>query len=1026
VIQTLAQACHPRDSVFNPSVRDTVYSIDDLPLIDPKGFFAENFITDGMRQLLTEAFTRLEGKNQNASGAYLLSQSMGGGKTHNLIALGLLARNPGLRKEVMGDFYEPGPLGAVRVASFSGRKNTEFGIWGEIATQLKNTQAFQHLYSPLQPPGDVDWINLLDGPPTLIMLDELPPYLDAALGRTIGESTLAALTVRALANLLTAVASSKLPNVCVVLTDLSGSAYATASANLSGVLGNLEQEANRTVQRISPVRLNSPEFYSILRKRLFDQLPDEQIVADVAQAHADAVDEARRLDLTTASPPELRANIERSYPFHPGLQDLYARFRENQGFQQTRALIRLMRMVVARLWDTDDANTKYLIGAQDLDLSEAAVITEINQINNSLENAIAHDIARDGGGAVAQAIDSGGGSNAQDAARLIFMSSLSRATNPTLGLTRSEIVLYLASPRRDLSGLTHALDQLQIEAWYLHATHDGRLLFRNTENLNAKLETYARGVTREDRERGLSDRLKDMFAPKVRDVYQVLEPIPALDQVQLTADKTTLIVVRPDSSIRAEINAFWDNQQFKNRVLFLTARQQEYAPILEHMGYIRAIDAILTEFQNEGVRDADPQVRDAREIRTKYESRFYMAFREAFQTLLYPSRNGLVELELDAKYVANSYEGEQQIRHALIEAHQFRESIGDLDGFRTSVENRLWPEGIKEVSWNDLKRRAAQDPTWLLHDPRALDDLKQDLVTRDQWRDLGNGFVQRGPFPQPPTSVSVQVLSRDPNTGETRLRVTPRHADRVRVAEDGVATPYSTELDGWELTTRDVTLSFLAEDTKGEHEAGEPIVWKNTIDVRYRTFKVGDQRTCELQAIPSGEIRYTTDGASPQTSGRTYTEPFAIAKTEVLVLAIASENGVRSEQVRFAIPADSARDLVKVDPQRPARWTRTFNQDATTETFAFLELLARHDASLGGVQASGQRDQQYWEFITDPQSLKSVAEIRQITDLMLNLFPGRNVTLKTEVLAFERGQELIDLVATLKTELKPNEVKQDQ
>jgi len=87
MVQALGQLCHPRASVFDPSIRDTVYSIDDLPTIDAKAFFAENYVTEGMRQLLSESFSRLEGKNQSASGTCLLSQSMGGGKTHNLLAL---------------------------------------------------------------------------------------------------------------------------------------------------------------------------------------------------------------------------------------------------------------------------------------------------------------------------------------------------------------------------------------------------------------------------------------------------------------------------------------------------------------------------------------------------------------------------------------------------------------------------------------------------------------------------------------------------------------------------------------------------------------------------------------------------------------------------------------------------------------------------------------------------------------------------------------------------------------------------
>ena len=224
--------------------------------------------------------------------------------------------------------------------------------------------------------------------------------------------------------------------------------------------------------------------------------------------------------------------------------------------------------------------------------------------------------------------------------------------------------------------------------------------------------------------------------------------------------------------------------------------------------------------------------------------------------------------------------------------------------FRRQVENRLWPEGTQEASWIEIKRKAATDPSWLLHHPSALDDLKQAMVARDQWRDIGNGFMLRGPFPQPPAGVSVQVLHRDKDTGETRLRITPRHADRVRIAEDGVATPTSPELDGWELTTRDVKLSFLAEDSTGQHDPGEPFTWTSQIDVKYRVFKAGEQRMRELEAIPSGEIRYTIDGTSPLTSGQVYREPFGIPNERLLVLAIAGEDGVlvRGRPLRYSLP----------------------------------------------------------------------------------------------------------------------------
>src|SRR6478672_220857 len=99
------EACVPRESVFDTSTRDTVHDLEDLATLEARAFFAENFVTSGMKTLLTEVFSRMDGSNPEANGAFLLSQSMGGGKTHNLLALGLLARAPELRDSVMGGFY---------------------------------------------------------------------------------------------------------------------------------------------------------------------------------------------------------------------------------------------------------------------------------------------------------------------------------------------------------------------------------------------------------------------------------------------------------------------------------------------------------------------------------------------------------------------------------------------------------------------------------------------------------------------------------------------------------------------------------------------------------------------------------------------------------------------------------------------------------------------------------------------------------------------------------------------------------
>ena len=79
--------------------------------VDPDAFFRENFMTNGMKTLLQKAFERLHGNSEQGMFgisqcleamkllrhnlfAILASTVIGGGKTHCLFALGLLAKHP--------------------------------------------------------------------------------------------------------------------------------------------------------------------------------------------------------------------------------------------------------------------------------------------------------------------------------------------------------------------------------------------------------------------------------------------------------------------------------------------------------------------------------------------------------------------------------------------------------------------------------------------------------------------------------------------------------------------------------------------------------------------------------------------------------------------------------------------------------------------------------------------------------------------------------------------------------------------
>lgn len=1028
MFQTLAQACTPRQSVFDPDIRDTVYNIDDLPQIDAQRFFKENYVTEGMRLLLTEVFKRLEGKSQSSSGAFLLSQAMGGGKTHNLIALGLLAKHPNLRGPVMNPFYTPGPLGAVRVVAFSGRNtNTPFGLWGEIATGLNRQDVFKEYYSPLMPPSDAEWVKLLHGEPVLLLLDELPPYFEAMCAKTVGATTLDVLTTTALANLFVAIASGKLPNACVVVTDLRASAYGAGNAAVSAALQNLEGEANRVAVRIDPVRLNSDELYHILRTRLFENIPTTEDIDQVAAAYGSAIAEAHAMGITTVTEAQERASVKNSYPFHPGVQDLFARFKENPRFQQTRALIRIMRIVVAELWASKQVDQRALIGAENINLLDPGIMSEIRQINNTLEAAIAHDVASEHGQAVAQRIDGAASTDAVDAATLIFLSSLSQAINPTLGLTRSDIAAYLAAPGRGVTGVREALDKLQQQAWYLHATNAGALLFKSNENLNAKLESYAQGMLADQRETELRARLQEMYAPKLKACYGSVQPLPALDQVQLNPETTTLVIFRPSPLARQEIDQFYQHLQFKNRVLFLTGDTSTYERVLERSAYLRAVQLIINELQQAGTRETAPQLLDARTLQTREQSSFYLACREAFRQLLYPSRAGLTDLAVEPQYTGNNFDGETAIVGALKDAYKYEPEAGaKITSFVDRMVSRLWGNA-KEVPWNEVKSRAATDPSWVWHHPRALEDVRADLLGRDQWRDIGNGFVQRGPFPPPSPTAQVQQLSRDDATGVVTLRVKPLHGDTIYMQKSGPNGGMREKLENYDITTSHLKLMFTAANAAGGGIEGDVVPWTNRIDVRYRLFDGPTGRMCELSAIPSGAVRYTTDGSSPLVAGKPYSQPFPVPDTCTVILAQATEAGIASETLHIAVPkvaTGGGGPTWRVDPAEPAVWRKSRNLDSTSEVFTFLDQAIHHHASLGAPRIVAMKEKHFAELQLDDETFLLGDVVRDQATRLRDLMGGANVTLEVRALKLGQGQHLLDLAGDLKETLEQGEVTQ--
>jgi hypothetical protein len=1031
-MKTLEQLCVPRQSLFDISKRDTVLNLTHLTQdrIDGPAFFEENQVTDGMRTLLLEAFRRLQGKSEQA--VFKLTQAMGGGKTHNLIALGMLAKHPDLRPEALPGLPTKKVLPAVRVVAFSGREtDVPHGIWGEIARQVDKFDTFRDYYSPLKAPGRTAWINLLKGEPTLILLDELPPYLDNAKSIAIGNSDLSRVTSTALTNLFEAVAEKELGNVCVVLTDLVGT-YAEASAQIQTVLEQLQQEAQRHAMNLTPVQMNTDEFYLILRKRLFASLPKEGEIDEVAQGYAKAVREAKQMDITAQSPEQFAALAKSSYPFHPAIRDLYARFRENPGFQQTRALIRIMRIVASRLWTSGEAKSRYLISVHDLDLNDAETLSEIRQINNTLENAIAHDIEAQGA-AVAEVMDQSlGGSDARDVCRLLFVASLANVPNAVLGLSIPELVAYLCAPGRDLAKLKgDVLEKLATAAWYLHSNRDGKLFFRNVENLNAKLESLARTYIREQSLKELRQRLAELFKPVNGWCYQEVLALPAIDEIKLELDRTALVVTEPQAQgLNPKLREFWDQTTFKNRVAFLTGARNTFDSLIENAKRLKAIQKIIEDMEADKVPQNDPQYKQADDLRDRILTQFLSAVKETFTTLHYPTRQSNQDLLSHADFLmtfeGNKYQGEDQILQVLRDKQKFTDDVsGDI--FRKKVEARIFT--TQRMLWSEVKRRAAINPQWQWHRRDALDALKDDLVHKEIWRE-DDGYIDRSPPPPKTTTVQIQERSRDEDTGTVELKVTPIHGDVVYVEIAGEATIASKKVEGGLFTTDEAEVSFLAVDSTGVHAIGPAVGWQNRVTLKYRLYTGGGgQKVCELKAAPDRHgrttIRYTTDGSDPRHAGGTYESPVPLTKGTPLVLASAECEGIQSELLTIPLDWGRAEPGEAIDPLKPTSWKRRHEYHLTLESYEFMDRLKRHEASVRGVRIGVTGDR--WAELNLHELIElDATQLREAVEGIrrLPVTGTGQVEVSIGALYFPTGQRLLDWLNETKAEVKPGEVKQ--
>jgi hypothetical protein len=184
------------------------------------------------------------------------------------------------------------------------------------------------------------------------------------------------------------------------------------------------------------------------------------------------------------------------------------------------------------------------------------------------------------------------------------------------------------------------------------------------------------------------------------------------------------------------------------------------------------------------------------------------------------------------------------------------------------------------------------------------------------------------------------------------LQISAKHGDRVHYEEDDAPiTSASPTVQNGRLETAAMKLTFLAVDSTGLHETGDPRHWQNAVTLKYQLNYRDGSHQVTLKAIPSGTIRYSLDGSNPR-YGQIYEGVIPVPEGWDKPLSVIAEaSGIWSEAQPIPIPRRGGEgEPLRVDPARPAEWRSRLKCQDRRRSFEVLAILKRFGGEIGGAR----------------------------------------------------------------------------
>ena len=772
MLPSIFETCIPREEIlagelsvdlFAAKLRSVVEGKAPQIYQDSTSFFANTFATDGIKTLIKEVFSRLTGKS-SGSPVIRLETSFGGGKTHDEIALWHICKE-GNRIQGLERFIELGliPDRTLSVAAVDGRDlDPENGIhhrngiitktlWGEIAYQVGGVEGYRLLQgsdrSGISPGTDV-LERLLNGEPTVIILDEIARYLRAAKAKQIGRSDLAEQVVAFLFSLM------DLAGACNNLVFVYSLASASDTfADETAELQELIRASARQERVLSPS--TDVEVYNIVKQRLFKSV-DAQAASKAASEYLN-VYRGSRVNLPDGCKDASYSQaIAQSYPFHPELFSLLTKkIASIPEFQRTRGALRLLAQVVQHLWQNQTEDTP-IIHPHHIPVGKEKQITDdlTSRLQRPLmRSPIGADIYNPSGKqAYAQVHDHQW--QAADkppfsswVARTIFLNSLTQGTSS--GIHRTELNLSLLTPGLEASFIDQALDKLAQVAWYLDNDPITTIArFKEEPSINKIVTEEKEQVGRTAAKDYLRSRRDSIFAKKI--FTPVFAPESSGDVDDIPDEIALCLIDFNEATVKSSTDSPPDLVQqifketgesgkfrvFRNRLLFLVANQQELDRAIDNAREYQAIQNILgSQTRLEDL--SETQQKQLKERKGAKDLEVRISLTNAYRHLFYPAKdevkapNGLMHYTLpaqDSSTVRGKNNQQDVILKALKDCEKIRSGDKANQPFAPAyILQKVWSKGLESWSTKALRDAFAKDVRLNILLPGELNTLRETI-----------------------------------------------------------------------------------------------------------------------------------------------------------------------------------------------------------------------------------------------------------------------------------------------------------